>query len=128
MSLDLTPYLSMRGRGVHCWNVVERFYRDGLGITVTNYDAVLLGMATPDDFARIDEAWTHDIDVEWIRVDEPQPYDLIDIWAFKSHHVAIHIKPWKMMHKIGTYTRVEDYRGENWQRRIRGFYRHPLRA
>jgi len=125
--VDLEPYLSLRGHGVNCWNVVESFYLGELGIQVENYDDVIRGMPTPSEYEDVRAAWFAERAVQWVEVPEPCEFDLIDMWVLGMPHVAIHIRPVVLMHKIGLYTQTQDYRSENWQRRIRGYYRHPSR-
>lgn len=126
-AIDLEPYLRMVGREVNCWNVVERFYRQELGIELPTYETVLCGMPAREDRDRVRYVWPQERDQHWIEVDAPDLYDLIDIYAYGMPHVAIELGGGRMLHKIGQYTRTQDYRSENWQSRIRGFYRHPSR-
>ncbi len=130
MSVDLTPYLSMSGNDVHCWNLVERFYLNEFGIEVPNYDSSISWMPTLADRDLVLERWDElYCAVDWIAVDAPKPFDLIDFWTLGMPHVGIQLeRPSLMLHKSGKYTRVQDYRGETWQRLIRGYYRHPRMA
>lgn len=118
MQIDVNEYVGLPfdRRAFHCWNLIQRFYRERKGIELPEFD---FSTATTDiDFER--ERWSE------IQRGQEAPGDVaLFRESVAEFHVALVVGDRRMLHvRIGGLSNVERYDTIEWKRKLAGFYRY----
>lgn len=113
--------------GCDCWGLVVILYDELFNIPLPTYDTTAYkGMSnlaiTSDSINQIKQ----DEEFDFVEVESPQYGDfiLVDMLG-RPVHIGFVLTPTEMIHITRqSGVTVENFRGEKWNRKIHGFYRH----
>lgn len=130
--IDLTRYVGIpyvpggsSFEKVDCWGLVCLFYRLEFGIELPRY----YDEADPQEIQEVAHIMygTELGSGRWEKVPrgEEQLGDVVDIMFFNVFHVGLFVPQRRLLHAmVKTKTVIEDLHRPQWQKSIRGCYRH----
>lgn len=123
------PYDINREKGVDCWGLVHRIYRDQLGVELPKYSEI-----SPSDLIKVvREMRAGVVSSLWVSVKEPTPFDVVVMTSFRMGrdarhqpvHVGVMVTNKSLIHvQEATLTVVERLSAPLIRNRILGFYRY----
>jgi cell wall-associated NlpC family hydrolase len=115
------PYVGVEYQAPHgCFKLVERLYREVLGIDLSGSDDGLEQSQNKHRTLRMQQK----LQEIAVAVNEPQEGDVVVIRS-RPWHIAYVIQPGLMLHSyLGGTSCIEDYNDPRWSNRIEGFYRY----
>lgn len=113
------------GDGADCWGLARLVYAQELAIELEDRR----GDYRAADGATVEAVIQAGIGPQgWIRVDRPNPFDMILMRQGRhASHVGVAIDQRMMLHAAHDGAIIEPYTGAIWSRRILAFYRHSNR-
>lgn len=117
-------YVGRSASEYDCWGLVQRVYREVLGVELPSYSGTIVTaeerreVAALVDHERARPVW------QKISPDAIKPFDvLVFSRGGVRSHVGLAVDAHRMLHVIES-ARVEDWRGPIWSRRLKAVYRH----
>lgn len=117
----IEKYIGTPHSKLDCYQLVQRFYEEILGINLQDY------LINHSNYKRIEDSIRNETVNNWIKINEPEQYCVI---TFKQHplfvnHVGIYLGNGKFLHSsLNEGVEIQRLINPNYRGTIKGFFKH----